>query len=256
MKNYTTVDGTWFQVAPPCDCSHVVDFAGIVETYEEVNDDIALHVGKTMLANVQTDLTMPLGCGRIFLTEIGANQASIHLTVQGRVALFVAGDLSTSDFEIDVPSGSELDFFVAGNLVVNGVFRVGDPSNPARARTYVGGTSVNLQGAATLAGNLYAPGATLTIGGTAPTILYGSVFAKTLSLSSDLAIHYDEAILASSPTRACAAPVTCTTCEDCNGQACNVNTGTCGDPCHDSDQCCAPLVCSAQGTCVSDVIPR
>ena len=45
--------------------------------------------------------------------------------------------------------------------------------------------------------------------------------------------------------------VTCTTCLDCNGQACG--GGQCGS-CSNSSQCCAPLTC-ASGTCVLD-IPR
>jgi hypothetical protein len=248
---------TPFTVLPACDCgsSPFVDVAGVVRTYESPteNDDAALGISPTMLENVQSDLTKTLPCGRIFLTSIGGN-ASIHLTVQGRVALFVRGDLSTSDFEIDVPTGSELDLFVGGDVNVRGLFLVGSASNPARARTYVGGTTVNLQSAATLAGNLYAPGATITLGGTAPTTLYGALFTSSLSSGSDLTIHYDKAILSPSSTPSCAAPTACQSCNDCNGQACN--SGTCGYPCADSTQCCAPLVCSSQGTCVADVIPR
>ncbi|HTB72638.1 MAG TPA: hypothetical protein VK762_05325, partial [Polyangiaceae bacterium] len=180
--------------------------------------------------------------------------APIHLVAKGRVALFVAGNLSTSDFRIDVPSPSELDLFVAGTVNVRGIFQVGDPSNPARARTYVGGTSVNLQSAATLAGNLYAPNATITLGGSAQTTLFGAIFASGLSSGSDLTIHYDKAILTPPSTRACPTPTSCITCNDCNGQPCN--SLTCGGTCADSSQCCAPLVCNGQGVCVPDVTPR
>ena len=114
-------------------------------------------------------------------------------------------------------------------------------------------SSVNLQSAATLAGNLYAPGAMITLGGTAPTTLYGSMFASSLSSGSDLTIHYDQAILSPSSMPACTAPTNCSSCNDCNGQACN--SGTCGT-CADSSQCCAPLVCGPQGQCVADVTPR
>ncbi len=250
MQNFGAPDSTYFQVLPPCDCSDFVDIAGVVRTYETQNDDQALKIDSTMLENVQSDLVLPLSCGRIFFTSIGGT-ASISLSVQGRVAIFVEGDLSTSDFKIDVPTGSELDLFVGGSVNVRGAFLVGDPSNPAKARTYVGGTSVNLQSAATLAGNLYAPNATITLGGTAPTTLFGSMFAQSVSSGSDLTIHYDEAILAPSP--ACAAPTTCSSCNDCNGQACN--SGMCGQ-CTQSSDCCAPLVCNPQGMCVADVILR
>jgi hypothetical protein len=248
------IDTTPFQVPTACDCdpSQFVDVAGVVRTYETQNDDAALHVDEAMLENVQSALTQTLPCGRIFFTRVGAN-APIHLmTPPGRVAIFVGGDLSASDFEIDVPPGTELDLFVAGIVNVRGAFLVGDPTNPARARTYVGGSTVNLQSMTTLAGNLYAPGAMITLGGTAPTTLYGSLFANALSAAAALTIHYDKAILTPSMS-ACAAPTSCRTCNDCNGQACN--SGTCSGGCADSTQCCAPLVCR-NGTCVSDVIPR
>ncbi len=256
------VDGKSYPYAPACDCdpSHIVDIASVVRTYETQNDDEALHIDRGMLANVQLDDGAPpppisLPCGRIFFTSIGGS-APIHLITQGpRVAIFVEGDLATSDFQIDVPTGSELDLFVGGSITVRGKFLVGDPSNPAHARTYVGGSTVNLASQATLAGNLYAPGATITLGGNAPTTLFGSIFASTVSSQSDLTIHFDEAILAPSSMPVCATPTTCSSCNDCNGQACNPASQTCV-PCADSTQCCAPLVCNAQGACVVDVIPR
>jgi hypothetical protein len=258
------IDAAPFRVLEPCDCDpgDLVDVAGVVATYQDHNDDAALGISQTMLENVQTDTSStptPLPCGRIFLTRIGAN-APVHLAAQGgRVALFVGGDLSVSDFQIDVPPGTELDLFVAGSVNVRGVFQVGDVNNPARARTYVGGSSVDLQSAAVLAGNLYAPNATITLGGSASTTLYGSIFANGLSLGSDLTIHYDEAILTPSSPPLCATPTTCQTCNDCNGQACDGNDaapfGSCG-LCTDDSQCCRPLICSPQGTCIPVVTPR
>ncbi|MGH7270209.1 MAG: DUF7305 domain-containing protein, partial [Polyangiaceae bacterium] len=170
-----------FHVAPPCDCApnDIVGVAGVVATYLAHNDDAALGIDPTMLENVQSDVAMTLPCGRIFFTRIGANVASIRLTVARRVALFVGGDLSVADFEIDAPPGAEVDLFVSGSVSVRGAFRVGDASNQAGARTYVGGPGVNLQGAATLAGSLYAPGSVLTLGASAPTTVYGSIFASS-----------------------------------------------------------------------------
>jgi hypothetical protein len=274
--NHGTIDPTSFQVLPACDCNHddFVDVAGVVRTYAAQNDDMALGILPDMLKNVQPDggtadggpagVTLSLPCGRIFFSSIGGD-APIHLIAQqGRTAIFVQGDISTSEFRIDVPTGNELDLFVGGSITVSGAFQVGDTSNPARARTYVGGTVVNLQGAATLAGNLYAPAAAITLG-TAPTTLYGSIFALQFSSQSDLTIHYDAAILTEpSSSRACATPMTCPTsadrsdpaagCNECNGQACN--SGLCG-PCADSSQCCRPLVCDKpSGACVAAVIPR
>jgi hypothetical protein len=245
--------GTLSPLAPACDCnpSQLVDVAGIVATYRMVNDDAALAIDPTMLENVQTDVTTSLPCGRVYFTHIAANQASIHLTAMGRVVLVVDGDISTSNFAIDVAPGAELDLFVAGSIDVRGTFQVGSQSNPARARTYVGGSTVNLQSASTVAGNVYAPHAVLTLGAAAPATLYGAAFVSSLSAAADLTIHYDQAIMTPSATPACPAPGACTTCNDCGGQACN--SSTCG-ACADSSQCCPPLVCGPQGTCVG-VLP-
>ena len=250
-------DGSNFTVPTACDCApeHLVDVAGVVSSYEASNDDVAVGISPSAFGNVQTAVTQTLACGRIFLTRIGPSQAPIQLTTQGRVALFVNGDISTNgDFIVHVPPGSELDLFVAGNVTVGGAFRVGDAANPARARMYVGGTSVNLQGAATLAGNLYAPHATLTLGASASTTLYGAIFVQDFNATADLTIHYDEAILTPSSTPACSAPASCTSSCDCAGQACN--GGTCGACSDSTTPCCPPLVCGPSKTCVADVIAR
>jgi hypothetical protein len=251
------IDNSAFPYPPPsacdCDSSHFVDVAGVVQYYADPseNDDQALHLDSKMLANVQSALTADLPCGRIYFASIGGN-APVHLkTAAGRVAIFVGGDLSASAFQIDVPTGTELDLFVAGSVTVQGSFLVGDPTNPARARTYVGG-NINLQSMATLAGNLYAPKGMFQLGGAASTTIFGSIFASTVSLGSDLTIHYDKAILTPTFAPTCPTPTSCSSCNDCNGGACNTNT--CG-PCVESSQCCAPLVCRS-GSCVADVIPR
>jgi hypothetical protein len=239
-------------VPPACDCAptDLVDIAGFVETYRGANDDAAAGIDPAMLENVTAPLSAMLPCGRIFFTRVGGN-APIHLTAQGRVAVFVGGDLSTtSDFALDVPPGSEVDLFVEGGVTVGGAFQVGEAANPARARTYVGGTgTVNLQGAAQLAGNLYSPRAEVVLGGSAPTVLYGSIFAARLSASADLTIHFDEAILSQAQGSSCEPPTTCSSCRECGGQACD--SGTCGG-CTDSSQCCAPLVCRG-GSCVGNI---
>jgi hypothetical protein len=118
---------------------------------------------------------------------------------------------------------------------------------------YVAGPSVNLSSAATMAGNLYAPNATLVLGASAPTTLYGAIFASAVTASADLRIHYDESILAPASMPACSAPESCAASCDCAGLACN--SGTCGQ-CSENSDCCAPLVCGPAKTCVPDVTPR
>jgi len=241
-----------FLVSAACDCApqDLVDIAGYVALYRTANDDAAAGIDPKLLENVTSAVSATIPCGRIYFTSIGGT-APIHLTTQGRVAIFVGGNLSTtSDFVVDVPSGSELDLFVEGDVTVGGAFQAGEAANPSKARTYVGGSgTLNLQGAAQMAGNLYAPHAQLVLGGSAPTTLFGSIFAARLNAGADLTIHYDDAILAPASSLGCETPSSCKTCRDCLGQSCN--SGTCGG-CATSSQCCAPLVCKA-GACVATI---
>ena len=238
-------------VPPPCDCaaSDLLNVPAFVEAYRTMNDDASAGVSPSLFENVSAPLTMTLSCGRYFFTQI-ASHATVSLTALGHVAIFVGGDLSAdTDFVISVPTGSELILFIEGNVVAAGAFAVGDPANPALARTYVGGTgTVNLQNPAAFAGNLYAPNAQVVLGGSAPATVYGSIFASRLNAGADLTIHFDESVAQTGA----GCPVTtmgCTSCRDCGGQACNA--GTCG-ACTDSSQCCAPSVCRG-GTCVLDI---
>lgn len=235
-------------VAPPCDCNAAdfVDVASFVESYRSFNDDAAVPIDPRLFESPSAPVDVTIPCGRFFFTRVGAN-VPVKITVLGRAAIFVGGDLSaTGDFVVDVPRGSELDLFVEGNVTVGGQFRVGDVQNPAKARTYVGGGgTVNLQNATNLAGNLYAPRAEVVLGDAATA--FGSIFARRVSAGGDLTIHYDESVLRTSTP--CAAPSSCRTCRDCANQACI--GGTCG-ACTDDAQCCAPLVCRS-GACVLDI---
>jgi hypothetical protein len=234
----------------PCDCARgsLVDVGGFVETYRANNDDTRAGLDELMLENVQTPLSMTIPCGRLFFTRVGAH-APVHLTVVGRTAMFVGGDFQAdADFFIDVPSGSELNLFIEGNVVASQGFGIGDQSNPARARVYIGGNGdVVLQNASSVTGNLYAPSAQLVLG-TAATTIFGSAFVRQLgSGNGALTIHFDESVARESSI--CKTPTTCSSCRDCGNQAC---TGSTCAGCSDSSQCCTPLVCRS-GTCVLDV---
>jgi hypothetical protein len=238
-------------VPPPCDCAptSLLDVAGVVEAYRAHNDDIPATIDPALLENVMAPLTMTLPCGRLFFTAVGAH-APVTLTVAGRTAIFVGGDLvADSDLVLDVPQGGELDLFIEGNVLAAGQLRLGRVDNPARARVYVGGSgSVNLQNAVQFVGNLYAPKAEVVLGNAAPVTVFGSLFAGRLNAGAELTVHFDESVAREvSSCPAAAGP--CSTCHDCGNQACSA--GVCG-PCSDSSQCCAPSVCRS-GTCVLDV---
>ena len=241
-----------FSVLPPCDCDPalLVDVASYVEAYRADNDDSAVGIDPGALANVTTETTLAVPCGRIFFSSVGGT-AAITLTLSaGRTAIFVGGDLSSNGaFSIDAPPSSEVDLFVEGGVVTASSFTLGSTDNPSKARLWVGGTaSVNLQNATLLAGNVYAPHSTLVLG-QSPATVFGSVFVDQVSTQGSLTIHFDESVL--SAGSACEpATGTCSSCHDCGNQACVA--GVCG-ACTASSDCCAPLVCNG-GTCV-DVIP-
>lgn len=235
-------------VPPACDCapSLMLDVANVVESTRLKNDNTAMGIAANAFASVQTATTAQIPCGRLFLTGI-TTSAPLTLELNGRTAIFVAGDVSLqADFRVVVPPGAELDLFIAGNVVAAAGFSLGDQTTPAKARAYVGGTgTVNLGQASTLAGNVYAPRAEAVLADGAT--IYGSIFARRVAAGGALTIHFDESIVTKG--EACPAPPTCDSCHDCGGQACI--GGQCG-ACGSSADCCPPLVCRS-GSCVPSV---
>ncbi len=238
-------------VPPPCDCgdSALLDIAATVEGYRAHNDDLSANIDPTLLENVMAPLTQTLPCGRLFFTSVGAH-APVTLTVSGRTAIFIGGDfVADQDIAIDVPQGGELDLFIEGNVLAAGQLRLGRVDNPARARVYMGGSgTVNLQNAANVSGNLYAPKAEVVLGSSAPVTVFGSIFAGGLNAGAPLTVHFDESV--ARDVAGCPPSVgACSTCRECGNQACS--GGVCG-ACLDSTQCCPPSVCRSS-TCVLDV---
>lgn len=233
-------------VAPPCDCSaqNQIDIAGYVAQHRGRNDNQAIALDPERLHNFNGDATLALPCGRYYLTQINGN-GRLSLQVDGRVALFIGGDVEFSqDLTVTLGAGGELDLFVAGTLRGGATLRLGSPQTAARLRVYVASSSsISLSGAVTLSGNLYAPLASLDVGG--PLTVYGAVFVRNLATPAPVQIHHDAAIFRAGD-QCPAPPAACTTCRDCGNQAC-VN-GACGR-CTDDSQCCAPLQCR-DGQCV------
>ena len=124
-------------VALPCACdaAELLDVAGLVAAARSANDDAAVGLGPD-LATAPSSLSLP--CGRFFFSAVKGSSA--HLQVQGRVALFVEGDVElSSQFVLDLAAGAELDWFIDGNFILDPGARVGDPVRPAATRIYVRG---------------------------------------------------------------------------------------------------------------------
>jgi len=234
-------------VAPPCDCAaeRLLDIAALVAAHASVNDNDSAGLSPDALTGLTGDARVTLPCGRYHVDRIDGEALTLEAT--GRVALFVAGDLALGELVIELAPGAEVDLFIAGNVLGQARWTLGDVSQPANARIYVGGDgTLELAGGATFAGNVYAPRAELVT--PAAVEVFGSLFARRIAASGPLTVHYDRALGATG--EGCPTPGPCESCLDCGNQACVA--GACGECASDTD-CCAPLVCAA-GTCVPQIL--
>lgn len=235
-------------VAQPCDCGTPVDIAGYVARHATDNDNASIRLEPSALGNIAEPTRLSLGCGRFYVDRIGG-EGALTLTVTGRAALFVGGDVALqSRLIVEVAPQGELDLFVAGTIVSAERLLLGSPDRPARVRLYVGGTgTLQLSGGALVAGNVYAPQAELTT--SAPVEVFGSLFVRRIAASAELEIHYDTAVLSAADDCPTPPPPTCDSCGDCRNNACTPDG--CG-ACSDTTDCCAPLVCVG-GSCLPEL---
>lgn len=246
-----TATATTVTVAEPCDCAAnlLFDIAGYVQKAATNNDNAAINLDPALLNNFQTDQVLNLTCGRFYLNNINGSK-KLTLNVSGRTALFVGSDVNlNSDFNVNLTANGELDLFINGGLTSSAPLHFGNRATPARVRLYMGGSrNINLSAGSEIDGNIYAPQSSLVTSGALT--VYGAVFVNSFNPSNTVTIHHDIAILkaADSCTQPSGTggnpppPASCSRCQDCGGQACNLGTGKCGT-CTTSADCCAPLTC-------------
>ncbi|HEX4457800.1 MAG TPA: hypothetical protein VIA18_07505 [Polyangia bacterium] len=237
-------------VPPPCDCSAsaLLPIAATVAAKKTANDDALIGLDPGLLVSGSPPQRLDLPCGEYYLTGI-ASPIAVTIAAHGHTALYVDGDITTSSqLAITLDPTATLDLFVSGTIKASQTLAIGSPNYPALSRTYVGSsTELVVSSNVRLATNLY--DATALVTWSAPIEVYGSIFAGDFKASSTVKIHYDTAILTDGQQCPPTPPGGCSTCTDCNNQAC-VN-GTCG-ACTDSSQCCAPLQC-INGTCANPI---
>lgn len=235
-------------VAPPCDCSTLIDVAAIVAYFKANNDDAAAGLAPDALASVNAEASLTLPCGRYFLTSVSGG-APIKVRVTGRVALAIEGSLihNATPITFAVDPGAELDLFVGGDVGLSGGASIGDKTRASATRMYVGRT-FGYDGRLDLAANLYLPNGAFTTT-TSGTEVWGALFARNIGVTGDLTVHYDPSIL---HVDGCAPPAAaCGSCHDCANPSPACKNGVCGACVADSD-CCAPLHCRA-GACEADL---
>lgn len=247
---------TAVSVPPPCACrdDEVLDVAAIVEDGMQDNDNAAVGLdpkAMNVVAGIGVELALP--CGRYYVDQIGG-LGSLTLRIQGRTALFVGDDVWAGGlFKIELDPGAELDLFIRDNFTIAGAAKFGDEDRPAAVRIYVGGTGdIAIAGYGNFAGNVYAPRANITIAGLG--VVHGSLFGKNINSPGAVFVHYDESVLEVGDECPVDPPEDqpCTQCGVCgNGTACV--DGSCG-ACRTDADCCAPLVCQANGKC-GQIVP-
>jgi hypothetical protein len=262
---YTSTD---FSVPPPCPCDDaaLLDIPALVDQARTMNDNAAAGWSADALSVGLLGLITDLPCGRLFANTISVpSGTNATLTLHGRTALFVAGDVkveavATLFIATPAPAGQppntgELDLFIRGNLMLatTSTIFLGDNARPAALRVYVGGDIVMAYPSSIpLGAQLYAPNATVDVPVPASTGIagdaYGSIFARNIRSSGKQRMHYDRAILHAGAECSAAAPQRCDGCQQCPGDLACV-AGSCSACTRDAD-CCAPSVCT-NGKCQS-----
>ncbi|NVJ16827.1 hypothetical protein [Myxococcus sp. AM010] len=173
-----------------CDAASQVDVSGLIARHVLDNDNAAIGLDATALEDVEGERALELPCGRFHLTRMtGTGRAT--LTIRARTALFVEGVVDLGGgLSVDVQAPGALDLFLGGSVAVAGPLTLGSTATPSRVRVYVAGSNVlALSAGSTLAGNLYAPRAALSLSGGAE--VFGSVFVRHVEASGPLRLHYD-----------------------------------------------------------------
>ena len=177
-----------------CDAAAQVDVASLIAHHAEDNDNAAIGLDAAALEDISGERTLELPCGRFFLTRLsGTGRAT--LTLRARTALFIRDGVDLDEgLTVDVQPPGELDLFIGGGVSVAGPLLLGSTAMPSRVRVYVTRSSrLALSAGITLAGNLYAPGAWLSLSGNVD--VFGSVFVRGLEAAGPLQLHYDADVL-------------------------------------------------------------
>lgn len=121
-----------------------------------------------------------------------------QLTINGTVRIYLTGSSSfniSNNAQLIVSPGSSVTFYTEGsfnfsnNATVNNVSKL--PKNFLLYSKYTGGLTVSNNG--NLYGAIYAPdAAAMTVSDNA--VIFGSVVGKTMNISNNAKIHYDEAL--------------------------------------------------------------
>ncbi|MCE9670595.1 hypothetical protein LY474_22575 [Myxococcus stipitatus] len=173
-----------------CDAGSLLDVPGLIANHATRNHNAAIGLDPDSLRGFTGERSLELPCGRFYLSGI-EGEGRLDLVVRERTALFVRDSIVIGErLSIEVVPPGELDLFIGADLTVAGAFALGSTDAPARTRVYVAGHgTLGISAGSVVAGNLYAPDATLNLSGNAE--VFGSLFVRHLEASGTLAVHYD-----------------------------------------------------------------
>jgi hypothetical protein len=151
----------------------------------------------TSLPAINTTTT--LTAGDYVVPSINLSGKSM-LYLEGNVRIHVTGDLSISgQGQINSASTSNVAIYLGGPSASVGGNGIINNGTPGRFQIYglPGLTSLSLGGNGVLSATVYAPNAELTVVGNGE--ITGSIVAKSVILTGNASIHFDEALLQSGP---------------------------------------------------------
>lgn len=153
-----------------------------------------------------TNYTYILASGNYQLSSLNLSGGQ-KVLVAGDAVLYVTGNVSLSGNSlIQIEAGSSLNMFVGGSTTSFGGNGVVNNNASAMHFSYWGlnsNTSVKLHGNASFTGTLYAPHASLTLGGGGSDTydFVGAAVADSVKMNGHYNFHYDEAIGKFGPRR-------------------------------------------------------
>lgn len=173
---------------PPCRCGEAqpLDVAAAIARARTQNDNAAIGLG---LEESVGERSLTLGSGSYVFDGVAA--VGLHtLTIDGAVALYVAGDFVTvGRTGLALTPGSTLDLYVDGDVNLVGDSSFGEGAAPGAVRLYVAGErSLTLVGGQKVVGAVYAPATDVDLVG--DTTFEGALFARHVTGVGALAITW------------------------------------------------------------------
>ncbi|WP_435333842.1 polymer-forming cytoskeletal protein [Haloarchaeobius sp. TZWWS8] len=191
-----TADGTAPSVAP-------VD-ALVTTEVARIQTDNDNGLSAAIVADRLTCLVVcSLGSGEYYLSEltVGSNEKLVVDATRGNVTIAVDGDaFLASNAHVAVVGSHQVTIYTTGDsIAMASGARVTTPGNRGTQVWFMGmpGTTVALNGAATVAGVIYVPGtdanpSTITVSNSGA--IYGALVGRVTEFNSDSHLHYDLAL--------------------------------------------------------------